>query len=77
MPDTPSSDMKSQLDAYRELVERYESIDKEIDALIMRNGGASKNMSNSERDRYQDLATLRRELQNEMRIMEQDLFDDE
>lgn len=77
MMDGETSEIKARLAHYQSLVARYEALDKEIDTLIMKNGGVSKNMSDEDRSRYHQLAQQRRELQNEMRIIEQELFEEE
>ena len=59
--------------AYRELVERYEEQDRQIDELIMRHGGLSQNMPAAARERYRQMAARRMELLNQMRRMEQQL----
>jgi len=75
MTPTPD-DTQGRIEIYRDIVQAYETVDKQIDALIMRNGGASRNMSASDRKEYKHLARKRSELHNEMRILEQALFDD-
>lgn len=70
-------DTQERIQLYRDIVQEYETVDKQIDALIMRNGGASRNMSPADRDKYKELARKRSELHNEMRILEQDLFKDD
>lgn len=68
---------QQRVQAYHTIVQQYEQLDQEIDALIMRNNGASKNMSDADRAQYRDLVRQRWDLQNEMRIMERELFEDE
>ena len=70
-------DTQERIQLYRDIVQAYETVDKQIDALIMRNGGASRNMSAADREEYKELARKRSELHNEMRILEQALFTDE
>lgn len=62
---------------YHAITRDYETLDKEIDALIMRYGGASRNMPDAVLRQYRELARQRRDLHNEMLILEQELFDDE
>lgn len=69
--------LRSQVQNYRKLVLLYEALDKEIDSLIMANGGGTEKMSESDLKRYRDLANKRNEVQNEMRILEQQLMLDE
>lgn len=71
-------DALNQVQAYRKLVLLYEALDSEIDALIMAHGGSSEQMTDADRLRYRDLAQKRDEIQNEMRLLEQELnLDDE
>lgn len=58
---------------YRRLVIEYETLDKQIDELIMAHGGHSDNMSPDELARYRQLARQRDDIQNEMRALEQEL----
>ena len=58
---------------YRKLVLLYEALDSEIDTLIMAHGGSSEQMTDDDRARYRDLAAKRDEVQNEMRLLEQEL----
>lgn len=66
-------DALGQVQAYRKLVLLYEALDAEIDTLIMAHGGTSEQMTDADRARYRDLATKRDEIQNEMRLLEQEL----
>jgi hypothetical protein len=66
-----------QVQAYRKLVLLYEALDQEIDELIMSYGGVPEKMSPADLQRYRDLARRRDEVQNEMRVMEQQLQLDE
>ena len=59
--------------AYRQLVERYEALDRRIDDLIMRHGGVSENMPDADLEQYRQLARQRTELLNQMRRAEQEL----
>ncbi|MEO1444380.1 MAG: hypothetical protein AAFV33_28555, partial [Chloroflexota bacterium] len=63
--------VQQQVQAYRNVVQEYEKLDEQIDTLIMKNGGASRNMSEMDRETYKDLARQRRDLFNEMRALEQ------
>lgn len=69
--------VQEQIEQYQNVVREYEKLDQEIDALIMRNGGASRNMSVTDRERYRELAKQRSDLFNQMRVLEQDLLDEE
>ena len=58
---------------YRQLVQRYEALDKQIDELIMRHGGGTESMSAADLHHYRELADQRTEALNEMRILERQL----
>lgn len=62
---------------YQELVLLYESLDKEIDGLIMAHGGGSENMPPETLAEYRHLARRRDDVQNEMRELEHELSIDE
>ncbi len=69
--------MQQRVQLYSSIVQEYEQLDHEIDALIMKNGGLSKNMSTGDRQRYRELARKRSSLFNEMRVLERDLLDED
>lgn len=76
--DTLNSDeLSSQVQNYRQLVLRYEALDEEIDALIMKHGGTSEKMPDDDLRHYRELARQRDELLNDMRLMEHQLLLDE
>jgi hypothetical protein len=56
---------------YRKMVLLYEALDAEIDALIAAQGGVPENEEYLAR--YRNLARRRDELQNEIRLLEQQL----
>jgi len=68
-----NSDQLKLVRRYRELVGDYESLDKRIDDLIMRHDGGAESMSEADFQTYRKLARRRTELQNEMRLLEQQL----
>lgn len=70
------NDARSRVDLYRQIVLQYEQINTEIAALFAR-GGGSENMTHDDRMRYKKLSRRRDELQNEMRMLEQQLLDDD
>jgi hypothetical protein len=70
------SDTQSRVDLYRQTVLLYEQINTEIAALFAR-GGGSENMTHEDRVQYKKLSRRRDELQNEMRVLEQQLLDDD
>ena len=62
---------------YRKIVLIYEGLNREIDRLLMVNGGGTENMSDDDLDRFRGLVRHRDELFNEMRSLEQQLLDEE
>ncbi|MEZ4666729.1 MAG: hypothetical protein R3E39_02200 [Anaerolineae bacterium] len=71
------SDALQLVQKYQELVLLYESLDKEIDSLIMAYGGASEKMPPEVLSQYRSLAQKRDDTQNEMRELEHELSIDE
>ena len=76
-PQPESQDNMVQVAAYQEVVAAYEALDRQIDALIMTYGGASKNMPEDVLTQYREMARRRGELRNEMRILEAALFEED
>ncbi len=72
-----NSKMLHDVQHYRKLVLIYESLDAEIDELIMAHGGGTEKMPPEILVRYRTLARKRDEIQNEMRQLEQDLLADD
>jgi len=72
----PQNTPQERIQEYQQIVRTYEELDHEIDALIMKYKGASKNMPDDVLVEYREMARRRSELRNEMRILEQDLFND-
>jgi hypothetical protein len=68
---------EQRVQTYQQIVQIYEELDHEIDSLIMKYDGASKNMPDAVLMKYREMARRRSELRNEMRILEQDLFSDD
>lgn len=62
---------------YRQIVLQYETLDEEIDTLIMAADGKPENLSPDELQHYRELAHRRDELQNEMRWLESQLLDED
>lgn len=78
MADNPQPNDINQVQAYRKLVLEYEALDEEIDALLERNHGATENMSDSDFERYRELANHRDYVYNQMKALErQILLDDD
>lgn len=73
MSQSPKSDQLGLVQRYRALVEDYESLDKRIDELIMRHDGGTESMSEDDFETYRALARRRTEVQNQMRLLEQQL----
>lgn len=70
-------DVLEQMQIYRQVVELYEALDEEIDALIMRYDGATENMPDEELHHYRQLAERRDDAYNQMRGLEQNLLSDD
>ena len=66
-------DLQAIIQRYQQLVLEYESLDQQIDKLLMEYGGASENMPQWELARYRKMARQRDNLQNEMRDLESQL----
>lgn len=75
MPDN-GNDTRTRVDLYRQIVLEYERINAEIAALFAR-GGGSDHLTDADRARYRQLSRRRDELQNEMRLLEQQLLNDD
>lgn len=70
-------DMQKQVAIYRQLVLEYEALDEQIDQLIMQHEGHTENMSPEDLAHYRELAHKRAEIRNEMRYLEQQLFNND
>lgn len=70
---------RAKIEAYRKLVLEYEQLDQEIDMLLTRHDGGTKNMSAEDFSRYRELAARRDEVYSRIQAMENILFklDDE
>lgn len=60
---------------YQQVVADYEALDREIDALLASYRGRLDQMEGEDKQRYRQMSRRRDELLNEMRVLEQDLFD--
>lgn len=58
---------------YRQLVEAYEALDSQIDALVTARRGNASEMSAADQRQYREWARKRTELLNDMRLIEQQL----
>ncbi len=72
-----SEDLIEQVQYYRELVLKYEALNLEISQLLMDNDGASENMTAKEFAHYRVLAKERDRLQDEIRVIELELMDED
>ncbi len=63
---------------YQGLVARYQALDRQIDRLLMANGGHSEKLSTQDMAQYRTWAQERDDIFSEMRALEQELaLDDE
>jgi hypothetical protein len=69
--------MLDQVKNYREIVLTYEKLNAEIDKLLSEHGGGTEKMPEGEIERYRELARKRDETLNEMRVLEQQLLDED
>jgi hypothetical protein len=60
---------------YQQLVAVYEALDKQIDVLLASYKGRLDKMEGADKQNYRDMFRQRDEVLNEMRVLEQDLFD--
>jgi hypothetical protein len=74
MPD--NNDLNS-LQNYRDLVLAYEAANAEINALFQIHQGGTETMTDAELAHYRELQQRRDELFNEIRVLEQQLLDDD
>lgn len=70
-------DTRSRITRYRELVLRYESIHHDITQLLHQYQGGTEHMVDADRQRYREMAHQRDELVNEIRMLEQQLMDED
>lgn len=73
----PDNDDLINVQTYRNLVLRYEAMHAEINGLFQTHPGGTETMTDQEVAQYRDMARQRDELLNEMRLLEQQLLDDE
>ncbi|WP_119072554.1 hypothetical protein [Aggregatilinea lenta] len=74
----PNPDDLNRIQAYQQMVLKYEALDEEIDALLTRFNGATENMPDREFAHYRRLAYERDETYNQMKELErQILLDDD
>jgi len=55
----------------------YEALDEEIDALLEHHQGATEKMSPDDLERYRDMARRRDDVYNQMKALEQQIFQDD
>lgn len=70
-------DTQSRIARYREIVLQYESIHHKISDLLDRHQGGTEHMSDDDRQHYREMARQRDELVNEIRVLEQQLLDED
>jgi len=70
------NDLLEQIEHYRQLTQRYRTLDQQIDDLLKRTrvAGDIDTLHHVDREAYRSLARQRDEIINEMRRMEQFLF---
>ncbi|HEX2621887.1 MAG TPA: hypothetical protein VHL11_17140 [Phototrophicaceae bacterium] len=73
----PDNNALNSMQVYRNLVLQYEAAHAEVNALFHRHSDGSETMTDDELIHYRELARKRDELYNEMRVLEQQLLDDE
>lgn len=73
----PDNDDLTSVQTYRNLVLQYEAMHAGINALFQTHPGGTETMTERELAQYRDMARQRDELLNEMRLLEQQLLDDE
>lgn len=71
-----TNDVITQAHEYDQLVQHYETLDRQIDSLIGSHGGASKNLSDEEFAHYRELVELRDLAYNKMKTLERTLLDE-
>ena len=71
------NDMQEQVVQYNQLVESYQLLDKQIDALLTKYEGHTENMPDTAMQHYRKLASERDDAFNAMRTLEQQLFSDD
>ena len=72
-----NDDMLTQVQHYRDLQLHYEALDTAIDRLLTDHQSDVGGLSPDDLARYRNLFQQRAEVLNEMRILEQILFDEE
>jgi hypothetical protein len=75
--DKNNDDMLTQVQHYRDLQLHYEAIDAAIDTLLTNHQTDTGGLAPDDLARYRSLFQQRAEVLNEMRILEQILFDEE
>lgn len=61
---------------YQQLLDRYQVLSHIIEGLLQKHSGGPELMSMDELTQYRTVAQERDEIVNEMRLLEQELFDD-
>lgn len=61
---------------YQQLLDRHQILSQMIEGLLQKHSGGPELMSMDELAQYRTIAQERDEIVNEMRLLEQELFDD-
>ena len=75
--DGGASPALSQVQRYQNYVLEYEALDEEIDGLLSKYNGATEKMPDEEYQRYRELAHRRDYVYNQIRALENQIFDDD
>ena len=76
MTTPPNDDVLQSIATYRKIVHTYEQLNDEIHKLIEDNGGGTENMTTEQIEHYRTLARKRDEAQNDLRLLERQLLDE-
>ncbi len=68
-------DLSNEVLRYQALVAAYEALDEEIDAFLASYKGNLDKLEGDDKQHYREMSRQRDELLNEMRMLEQELFD--
>ena len=68
-------ELQEEFSRYQIVVAAYEALDAQIDALLASYKGRLDKMEGEDKQHYREMFRKRDEFLNEMRMLEQDLFD--
>ena len=77
MGSTAMESEQNLVEEYQKLRQGYERLDQEIDALLAKSGGNSDQMPHEDLNNYRAMFRKRSEIQNDLRILEQQLLGDD